>query len=342
MSVDSAYRRGALLGLTIAEIFILLIFVLLLAFLGFNSRQEEDLKEREQALQELRDQEEEWKETKRERERLDTVLAVWRPVIDEFKSPEEVQTLRRRAAEIQRRVERYEDLVGEDVQTRLEELHKENVALLAENHKVREVNERLDEEIYRLSQQLSKMQEEHDTLAQDATTASQAAQKAQEALEVFRKKGENPPCWYETVPDGPGKTREKPFYTYDIAVYDDGMVVRRRQPPPGRAEDDDGLPYDEEARKHDIDQVVYDTRLTDDAVRRQLRPLHNLGKTGKVRTYPCIFFARVWDKTSPHAKARWKQAHDNVLEGLFGTYIVKDDPWPKTTRHPRYRAQPLE
>ena len=263
MSVDSAYRRGTLLGLTIAEIFILLIFVLLLAFLGFNSSQEEELKEREQALQELRDQEEEWKETKRERERLDTVLAVWRPVIDEFKTPEEVQTLHRRAAEAQRRVERYEGLVGEDVQTRLEELHKENVALLAENHKVREVNERLDEDIDRLSRQLSKMQEERDTLAQEATTASQAAQRAQKALEVFRKKGENPPCWYETVPDGPGKTREKPFYTYDIAVYDDGMVVRRRQPPPGRAEDDDGPPYVAEARKHGIDQVDYDTRLTE-------------------------------------------------------------------------------
>ncbi len=106
------------------------------------------------------------------------------------------------------------------------------------------------------------------------------------------------------------------------------MVVRRRDPPPGRAEDDDGPPYIAEARKIGFDQVTYDVRLTNAELVRQMRRIHDLGKTGKVRTYPCIFWVRVWDMTSENAKIRWKQAHDNVLESLFGTYNVKDDPWP--------------
>ena len=167
------------------------------------------------------------------------------------------------------------------------------------------------------------------TEGQSAEEARRQAEQAQRALEVFRKKGENPPCWYKTVPAGAGKTREKPYYAFDIAVYNDAMVVRRRDPPPGRAEDDSGPPYIDEARKTGFDQVAYDVRLTNAELEQQMRRIHDLGKTGKVRTYPCIFWVRVWDMTSADAKARWKQAHDNVLESLFGTYNVKGRPLAK-------------
>ena len=61
-----------------------------------------------------------------------------------------------------------------------------------------------------------------------------------------------------------------------------------------------------------------------------MRPIHQRGKDGKVRSYSCVFFVKVWDKTSPDAKARWQRAHDEVLEGLFGAYVARDDPWPGT------------
>ena len=310
-----------------AEIFILLIFLLLLAFLGLTSRQEEELQEREQAKQELEEKE-------RERQRLETILSEWRPVIDEFRTPEEIRTLHRRAAELQQQIDRYEDHLSEtgegrsNVQALLEELRKENMALRAENHTIREVSEQVQGDIDSLSRQMSELQAERDALAQQAETERQAAEKARTDLDIFRKKGQNPPCWYQTVPADEGKTREKPYYTFDIAVYDDAMVVRRREPPPGRAEDDNGPPYVDEALSLGLDRVVYGARLSDTELDRQMRRIHNLGNAGKVRTYACIFWVRVWDKTSADAKARWKQAHDNVLESLFGTYNVKDDPWP--------------
>lgn len=366
MSDDHAYRRGTLLGLTVAEIFILLIFLLLLSFLALSGQRSEELKERAREVQQLA-------EEKTERERLESVLREWRPVIEEFETPAQVRTLHRRAAdqagkidalqterdnlsqqvEIERQAaqearkeaestrednERLSQRIT-DLQTEPDDLVQQVEAERQAAQEARMEAESTREDNERLSRQNTDLQTERDDLAQQVEAERQAAQEArkraeqtQGALEFFRKKGENPPCWYKTVPAGAGKTREKPYYAFDIAVYDDdAMVVRRRDPPPGRAEDDDGPPYIDEARKIGFDQVAYDVRLTNAELFRQMRRIHYLGKTGKVRTYPCIFWVRVWDMTSEDAKTRWKQAHDNVLESLFGTYNVKDDPWPSSS-----------
>ena len=137
-----------------------------------------------------------------------------------------------------------------------------------------------------------------------------------------------PPCWYETVDAGEGRTREKPHYLFDIAVYDGAIVVLRRPAPAGRAEDDGGPPYAEEARDLGLDRIPYDTRLSDAQVTKVMSSLHARAEAGEVRSYSCKFFVSVWDKTSPDAKARWKRAHLDVLQGLFGTYVVREDPWP--------------
>ena len=179
-----------------------------------------------------------------------------------------------------------------------------------------------------LSEHANALREQHEALSKQASDARGEADEARTAYDVLRRKGENPPCWYEKVPAGEGKTREKAHYIFNIAVYDEAMVVRRHPIPQGRAEDDDGLPYDQEAKQVGLDRIPVDTKLTDDELIRYMRPIHDLGKSVEVRSYSCIFSVKVWDKTSPNAKDRWKRAHDSVLEGLFGTYEVKDDPWP--------------
>ena len=35
----------------------------------------------------------------------------------------------------------------------------------------------------------------------------------------------------------------------------------------------------------------------------------------------------VWDKTPDHAKKRWKDAHDRIIEGSFSAYTVRDLEW---------------
>ncbi len=305
MTVDNAYRRGTLLGLTIAEIFVLLIFLILLALLGLASHWEEKEKEYTAA-----------REASHARERRDKkVLSEWREII-KFHTPKEIRTLHATNAALEQQIDRYNDWISREHFDGEAELEK----LIEENQELRAQREQLERDKKRLS-------ERRDELHEQAETARENALQARRELGIL-KKGENPPCWYRTVAADAGKTREKPYYAFDIAVYDDAIVVRRREPPPGRAEDDDGPLYIDEARSIGFDEVAYDARLTNAELEQEMRRIHDLGKAGNVRTYPCIFWVRVWDKTSASAKARWKQAHDDILESLFGTYNVKDDPWP--------------
>lgn len=354
--MNNEYRRGTVLGLTIAEIFILLIFLVLLAFLGLANNWEKKEKEY------LADQQ---------------LLSEWRDVLEEFQAPEEIRTLHSKAKRLEQQLDGRE---AADTEKRLAALSRKNVELREEIEAIRRERKELHDENTRLSQENSALQEERNSLREDSAVARRDAEQEAAALreeietirkqrdesirdnrrlsnmytelreerdalheqaadaeqetdriraefDTFRRKGQNPPCWYETVPAGDG-TREKAHYLFDIAVHDEYMVVRRRPIPPGRADDDHGRPYAEEAGDLGLEDIPFGDRLTDEEMNRHMKPIRDLGRDRKVRSYSCIFWVKVWDRTSRDAKLRWKQAHDEILEGLFGTYVVKDDPWP--------------
>ena len=353
--MNNEYRRGTVLGLTIAEIFILLIFLVLLAFLGLANN---------------------W--AKKEKEYLadQQLLSEWRDVIEEFQAPEEIRTLHSKAKRLEQQLDgretadkekRLAALSRKNVELREEieairrerkELHDENTRLSQENFALQEernslredsavarrdaereaaalreeietIRKQRDESIRdnrRLSNMYTELREERDALHEQAADAEQETDRIRAEFDTFRRKGQNPPCWYETVPAGDG-TREKAHYLFDIAVHDEYMVLRRRPIPPGRADDDHGRPYAEEAGDLGLEDIPFGERLTDEEMNRHMKPIRDLGRDRKVRSYSCIFWVKVWDRTSRDAKLRWKQAHDEILEGLFGTYVVKDDPW---------------
>lgn len=237
---DAAYRRGTVLGLTIAEVFILLLFLILIVLFAL-----------------VRDRLE-------QAERADERLRIWQPVIEEFKAPEEIETLRRQ---------------------------KETAEATAER-------------------------------------ARGEALKAKRELSLLRKKGLNPPCWYQVVSTATGGSRERPHYTFNIAVFDDSVIVLPAQTPPGGAIDDSDATYAQEAQALELASLPYGERLDDSAFDASFKRIAQAGKSKGVRSYSCIFWVRVWDRTSPDAKRRWQRAHDQIIEGLFGAYHVKDDPWP--------------
>ena len=276
---DADYRRGTVLGLTVAEVFILLLFLLLLAFLvmvrDWETERVREKQEREQMndqLVELREQQDKWQ-----------------GVMQEFETPEEIRTLRQQKDEAERNADFLQEVLDQsDTATKQ----------VAEQAKARREAE-------------TKLEE------------------TQRQLDLLRTKGENPPCWYEIVPDDKRGTREKPLYALNVAVFNDHMIVHRPEPPPGGAEDDGDSTYAEEAARLPFGDIPYGQPLTDAQIVRRLQPISAAGKAEKVRSYACIFWLRVWDKTSPDAKERWKQAHDGILEGMFGAYTVRQDPWPR-------------
>ena len=286
-SADAAYRRGTVLGLTVAEIFILLLFLLLLAFLTWEVDREQTLIELAEAQETLQavDQVEQWKE-----------------VVDEFETPDEILTLRRQ----KERAERAAKMHEEQAQALQELLGADNESAV---------------------QAVAKAQEAERQAIAAKEEAEQRAAEAMNDLDVLRVKGHNPPCWYHVVPADDGNDREKPYYTLNLGVFDDGIVIDSNEVPPGGADDDNGGTYADEADRLNLDALPYDTMLADAEAEALLQPIHDAGKSRRVRTYSCVFWVRVWDLTSPNAKARWKEAHDRLIEGLFGAYTVKEDPW---------------
>ena len=265
---DADYRRGTVLGLTVAEVFILLLFLLLLALLVLVRDWEAEREREAQERSELNDQ----------LVALRKGQGEWQDVMQEFETPEEIVTLRQQRDD-------------------------------AKQQALQNAQARLEAE-------------------QELEAAKQALADRSQQLELLRTKGENPPCWYEVVSDDDLDTREKPLYALNVAVFDRHMIVHRPEPPAGGAKDDGDATYAEEAARLPFGAIPYGEPLTDAQIVRHLLPISNAGRQEQVRSYACVFWLRVWDKTSPDAKERWKQAHDSILEGMFGAYTVQDDAWP--------------
>ena len=303
----AAYRRGTVLGLTVAEIFILLLFLLMLAFLVITN--------------DWRQQQIEWEEHQQPMlNQLQEVLPLvasdpeaWAEAVSVFETPEEIVTLTRQKQEAERQRDEVERSLAEENTARREAEQARDEAISARQ----EAEQRRDAVVTAAQEELARVR---------ALSAKRTAEVENE-LRVLREKGQNPPCWYSKVPDGRGGEREKPFYTLNVAVFDDGIVIRPEPLPEGGVEDDNGSTFQEEADALQLGSLPYDRPLTDTEVIRGLQHIHDAGKAARVRSYSCIFWVRVWDQTSPDAKERWKYAHDAILEGLFGTFSAPGTPW---------------
>ena len=288
-------------GLTVAEIFILLLFLLLILLATFE---EDAAEEREKTRADLADATTKLQE-----------LEPWEPVVREFETPAEVVTLRRARDDAVRAVERHKReaealravVDGVDGAETLQEAIEE--ARAAE----REAEDRVAEAERRAEQTVAAAERETAAIRRD--------------MHVLRTKGQKPPCWYRIVPDGENGFRERAEYIFNIAVFADHFILRRAETPAGGAKNDNGGTYAVEAQRLELDSLPYDQPLGDARLRQLLRGVRDAGKNRQIRTYPCQFTVRVWDKTPPDAKGRWQDAHDGILEGLFGTYRVQDDPW---------------
>ncbi len=277
---EALYRRGAVFGLTVAEIFILLVFVLLFVFLALTRQWQSEQRETEQRLETVQAELE--------------VLEPWKPVIAEFEAPEEVETLRLAEAKAKRELEALREVVKESA-----EASEDRTELLDR------LREAVDEQV----------------------TAQEKFERIQEELRVLREKGVNPPCWYKEVTQADGSLREKAHYTFDLAVFDEGIEVRKNETPPGGAQDDGEGTFAQENERLGLDHLPYGLVLSDAEFLDEFREIQRAGKEKQIRSYSCIFWVRVWDKTSATAKERWKDAHLNIIQGLFGTYVVREDPW---------------
>ncbi len=290
MKMEEGYRKGTVLGLTVAEIFILLVFLMLLALMSVNRYWGDKL--------------EPWRE----------IIASTTPkmVKEAMRDPDgqlkQIEKLNEQIAELQREKNRLQ-------------------------RRIRILEDREGETGERLDQAKSDLQKREQELAE----AKSGNEDLDNRLRIMGK-GITPPCWYqrieETNPVTKANWREKPYYLFDIVIRDDHMEVQDLPVPEGGAEDDGGAPYRDEAKQLSLETIPYGVPLTDLQFRNAMNHLYIMGKSSQVRTYSCIFYVRVWDETPLGAKERWKQAHDAVLEQLFGTHQVRGISWKDRDKEP--------
>lgn len=194
MKPDSEYRRGTVLGLTIAEIFILLIFLLLLALLGLANH---------------------WQETvKKPSDERDQILYEWRDILESH-TPDEIKTLTSKAPKLEQQVQMFRN-ERKTLRTDLEKLRDENTALHEEKEALEEEREMLKEQA-----------EASEETAKSAEAARQAAEQKYHKAEQREKKGDGQtsPCWYKVV-QKQGEDIEEPLYIFDLRISDETVLVQ--------------------------------------------------------------------------------------------------------------------
>ena len=328
----NGYRRGAVFGLTVAEIFILLTFLLLIALLGLIQEEETLLQPdtpsaprvwvRPEEIQTLVNAAKEASKAQEESELARVAAERERDQaqekVEEASKAQEESELARIAAERERDQAQEESELARAAAVRERDQAQEKVE---EARKTQE-----ESELARIA-----AERERDQAQEEAELAHAAAERerdqARRDLALLRRKGENPPCWYKTVSVGKGKTRERRHYVFNVAIYEDSIELAPRTAPPGGAFDDGGGTYADEWKRLQIEDLLYGNKLSDNEFTEAVSDLVAQGKNRQVRTYECVFSVMVWDMTPVHAKKRWKDVHDNLIENFFNAYTVQDIEW---------------
>jgi len=134
---------------------------------------------------------------------------------------------------------------------------------------------------------------------------------------VANSKGIDPSCWYHEIISDSGDVQERMIPLFDVAVFDEHLLVRDR-PAPEK--------YAGEKRLLPLAPIKFMEPLSDEDFRRMMRPIRQMAKVEKaLRPYSCVFYVNVWDKTSPDSKERWKRANKTI-----GSAYYRDTVWSES------------
>lgn len=315
---DKAYKRGLILGLTMAEIILLLLFSLLLALAALSIEQDKKIEtiryERDKYVEQLRINE----------KKLEVLTAVLSKS-DNSSIKKELVRLREQEQQIARLLDRLE--IGEDAlaperldklfekATKQNELAKviEKAGFTLEPKELETTLDRVKDaqiEIAKANEALEKAKDENEKIIQELEGAEQGlSQKDGQIANMIRtldrvgKGTEKPACWAD-------EKTGKPKYIYNAGLTSDGIIVRHSATPPWA-----------KARQLPIDAIPYDKNLTPREFIREANPIFEWSEENE-----CRFFVRAYDLTGPTEKKIYKR-HTRNLESAFYKYEVLDDPW---------------
>jgi hypothetical protein len=303
---DKQYRRGMLLGLTMAEVMTLIIFVLLLtlaATLLQDQLKIADEKKQNALLQQtlevlipkgisvdgkqIEDALKEYVRTKEENSRLRKDLIEARAENSQIESLREIKkTLQSLGLKADAKSEDIKDLkslleIGAAI--------KSAIASLPKDSAIKTVND------------LLKLIEKLDQLANAEKLAKENAGLKGQVTFLQNKLGNGkgavlPPCWADIS----GHIQ----YIFDISLQDDGRFVVHNNAVAERADDQAKLP---------VRDISYDAPMLPTDFRNNFRPIFDYSQKQDPQ---CRFFVRIFDRTQVSNKTTYK-ASLKTVEGYF-------------------------
>ncbi len=315
---DQAYKRGLILGLTMAEIVLLLLFSLLLALAALfweqEKKTEQIMLERDKIAEELRINE----------MKLESLVAILsRTDLSEMKK--ELVRLKDQEQKIAVLLERLQidkslsadekvSLLIEKT-TKLNEVSKE-IKAAGFPPEPKDLSKALDRvkdaqaEIAEADEALKQAQKANTELTQSLEDAEQGiAQKEgqiahmKRTLDRFGKGTEKPACWAD-------EKTGKPKYIYNAGLTSGGIIVRHSETPPWG-----------KSRNLPIDTIPFDNDMKPREFLRKANPMLDWSKS-----HECRFWVRVYDLTGPTEKKTYKR-HLRYLEQAFYTWEDLDGHW---------------
>ena len=314
--VEASYQRGLLLGFTMAEVIMLVVFVLLLALSAMLIKKEKEIaacKNEASAcksdLQEcktiLGSTLEEWKLCKESQNKLvecEKKLEETKPVIKDLEN--ELLLCKK---------------TNEKKDNDLNSCKKERDDLLKNPSQTEQELQKCKEELAETQKQLEAANKPQDNLKQIATmleidpasTPDQIVEKIQELKSALANlRGQNKILLDRLKSSGKGT--EKPScwatesggieYIFDIQLTSSGVIVK-----------DNALPHRvEEQAKLPIQNIQYGRTLSSRDFRSQTRPVLDWSNIND-----CRFFVRVYDKTGAAQKTVYKQMLRTVGESFY-------------------------
>lgn len=306
----SNYRRGVILGLTLAELFTVLVFLLLLVLGAYVLIQDERVKKQQELADDQRDV-------------LVSVLGVEdtnpiEPALpgelgttetggDNGRPGDRLTTDTSSAGASQKPVERPE--AGEAAESQHQQAAIDSLTQIVADQKA---------QIESLS----------DSAWRPAIAENDSLRKVLADLEHLRdqiqtndRKGQDSPCWFRRAKRANGETYERATYIFDIRIADEDIFVQDI-PAPTTA-------YQEQKQRLPFDRGSLNRSLDDEEFVGAFQALKLAGETRKVREdRRCTFYVAVWDATSETNKRRYKRAHNEIVQAVFNTYEYRQEPWP--------------
>lgn len=284
---DKPYRRGLILGLSLAELFLILIFLLLLVAIGAVQFLEEEKLVLEEEKEELHDQ----------------LIAIYEQVGDEI-TVEVFGEFIERTSDYQKTLDK------------IESLEKEREKLRDELVKKEEEIEKAEKEVEKAEKEAEKAEKEVEETKSELAEANEENEKKEQVIGGYEKagRGQNPPCWYVEVPDGDGGLRQKHVKIFDVIIKDYSFKVtwndisKNYTEAEVRKGDETALPY--------VNPAFFNRDLREDKFTAIFSDFREVADKKLIHDYKCRFMVNVRDQTSKDNKDGYKH-NLSVVESIF-------------------------